>query len=135
MPKKDTASFGGSLKFEPACGHIVGVRSTKFNPDRKTVVLVHGIGVSSAYFIPFAEQLKEIYNVIALDLPGYGRSPRPPRPLKLEELTDVLYAYLQDNNLTGSVVIGHSMGCQLVAMLCKKDKLAADRAILLAPTV
>src|SRR4051812_42264365 len=48
-------------------------------PDAPTVVLVHGVAVSSRYLVPLAEQLVPRARVYLPDLPGYGRSECPPR--------------------------------------------------------
>ncbi|AEH38281.1 alpha/beta fold hydrolase [Halopiger xanaduensis] len=50
------------------------------NPNDPDMLLCHGIytGASSHEFEPVVEQLAEDYHVIAVDLPGFGRSERPP---------------------------------------------------------
>ena len=51
--------------------------------DRKgsgeTVVLIHGIGHRRQAWYPLFDQLAEKYDVIAVDLAGFGESPRYPR--------------------------------------------------------
>src|SRR5438874_1171556 len=56
------------------------------------VVLVHGAGVSSAYWKPAQRLLacREGFRVHALDLPGFGRSQDAPWPPELSRLTDHL---------------------------------------------
>src|SRR4051812_42806183 len=44
------------------------------------VVLVHGFGVSSSYFVPTAELLAPKFQVLAPDLPGHGKSDTPEKP-------------------------------------------------------
>ena len=41
-------------------------------PDLPTFVLVHGLGVSSRYFVPLAELLSRHGRVVVFDLPGFG---------------------------------------------------------------
>lgn len=50
------------------------------DPNDPDMLLLHGIytGASSHEFRPIAEQLAEDYHVYAVDLPGFGRSERPP---------------------------------------------------------
>ncbi|WP_246999190.1 alpha/beta fold hydrolase [Halosolutus gelatinilyticus] len=50
------------------------------DPADPDVLLCHGIhaGASSHEFEPIVEQLSENYRVFAVDLPGFGRSERPP---------------------------------------------------------
>ncbi|SEH12427.1 Pimeloyl-ACP methyl ester carboxylesterase [Natronorubrum sediminis] len=50
------------------------------DPNDPHLVLLHGIyaGSSSHEFEPIVERLAEEYRVFAVDLPGFGRSERPP---------------------------------------------------------
>jgi Alpha/beta hydrolase family len=45
-------------------------------PGPNPVILLHGLGVSSTYFLPAAERLASRFAVFAPDLPGHGRSDR-----------------------------------------------------------
>ena len=49
-------------------------------PDAQELVLLHGVhaAASSEEFAPVADRLAEEYRLIAVDLPGFGRSDRPP---------------------------------------------------------
>jgi pimeloyl-ACP methyl ester carboxylesterase len=116
-------------------GFEIGVRTNNYDPQKQTIVLIHGIGVSSNYFLPLAKTLATIYNVYALDLPGYGSTVKPPKPLNVDELAQVTGAFLQHHNLTNVTLIGHSMGCQIVARLNDIHPERIGKMILLAPTV
>src|SRR6476620_7295459 len=58
-------------------------------------VLVHGLVVSSRYMIPLAERLAERAQVYAPDLPGFGRSDHPDRPLDIAGLADALAGWMR----------------------------------------
>ena len=124
-----------TVSLEEVEGYMVGVRRNGSGPDKKTVVLIHGIGVSGVYFIPLARELAKRYTVIALDLPGYGKAPKPSVPLTIEQLASVTYTYLQKHDIFSPIMIGHSMGCQIIAHLTKETPAYIDKMILLAPTV
>ena len=59
-----------------------------------TVVLVHGLVIASAYMVPTAERLAPFCHVYVPDLPGYGKSYKPPLTLTLPRLTDALAEWL-----------------------------------------
>ena len=63
-------------------------------PGCPAVVLVHGLGVSSRYMVPTGERLAPYCHVYAPDLPGWGRSERPPHALTIGEMADVLNAWM-----------------------------------------
>jgi len=100
----------------------------------RTFVLVHGIGTSSRYFHPVAAQLAKAGAVFLVDLPGFGASPNPRRMVTIEEHADVLAGFLRLENIQNPVVIGHSMGTQVVSRLVVDRPELTDRLVLLAPT-
>lgn len=98
-------------------------------------VLVHGIGVSSRAYGPMAALLARRGNVHLVDLPGYGRSPKPTRNLTIEEHADVLAQYLREQHLDHPVLVGHSMGTQVVADLAARYPELVDHIVLIAPVM
>lgn len=115
--------------------HIIDIRRNNTSFTRQSIMLIHGIGVSSRYFIPFAERLAQHYHVIAIDLPGYGQAPKPARPLSVAELADVVVQLTRQLQLDQPVLIGQSMGCQIAARAVRKAPSQYKKMILLAPTV
>lgn len=102
-------------------GHEVAVRVTRPPGDGepghdapRDVVLVHGIGVSGRYFAPMVDALATRARVVVPDLPGFGGSPRPPAPLTIAEHAAVLRALVDALGLVRPVLVGHSMGAQVV---------------------
>lgn len=80
-------------------------------------VLVPGIGVSSTYFERLAPNLNEFGPVHALDLPGFGGVPHPGRALTIREYADLVGKVIDEYGLTDPVIVGHSMGTQIVTDL------------------
>ncbi|WP_313816456.1 alpha/beta hydrolase [Citricoccus sp.] len=103
--------------------------------ERPPVVLVHGIGMSGEYFLPFAHTLATDHDVFALDLPGYGTTPTPPRALTVPELGEVLAQVIRALGLDGAVVVGHSMGCQIVVDTLARNPGLCAGYVLIGPTV
>jgi pimeloyl-ACP methyl ester carboxylesterase len=110
------------------------VRHTPVDTDR-TFVLVHGIGVSSRYFQPLAAELAHLGAVYLVDLPGYGAAPDPHRDVTIPEHAAVLASLLRRAGLEGSVIVGHSWGCQVVSTLAIEHPEITDRIVLMAPTM
>lgn len=103
--------------------------------DGPTFVLVHGIGVSSRYFQPAAAELARSGEVYLVDLPGYGSAPNPKRPVSLTDHARVLAAVIGESNLVNPVIVGHSMGSQVVSLLATDFPTVSDRIVLMAPTM
>ena len=100
-----------------------------------SIILVHGLGVSGKYFEPFAEHLSKHYDVYNIDLPGYGKTSKPYPALTITELSDVLLDYIEEKRFRKVILIGQSMGCQIVAHAGAKNPSMIHKMILLAPSV
>jgi pimeloyl-ACP methyl ester carboxylesterase len=122
-------------RFEQVAGLRLHARVGGAGSGGRPVVCVHGIGVSSRYFVPLARELALTSPVAAVDLPGFGRSEKPPRALAVEELADALRAWLDALGLERPALVANSMGCQIVAELAARHPERAGPLVLVGPTV
>jgi len=99
------------------------------------VVLVHGCGVSGTYMLPLAQSLASCFTVFVPDLPGCGRSQRPPAPLGISELADALAGWLDAAGLECPALVANSMGCQVVTQLAVRRPERVGSLVLVGPTV
>jgi len=75
------------------------------------IVILHGWGLSGKTFIPLTEELKKCgYRVWTPDLPGFGESGMPERPLTLTDYAHFLDEYLKKNRIKHPILIGQSFG-------------------------
>lgn len=98
------------------------------------VVLVHGMNMSSRYMIPTLLQLAPHYRVYAPDLPGYGRSSKPPQALAPHELADALADWMEAVGLSDAALVGNSYGCNIIAEFAQRHPDRITRAVLQGPT-
>ena len=99
-----------------------------------TIVLVHGLGMSSRYMEPLLDELAPYARVVAPDLPGYGRSASPEHHLGLAEMADVLDAWMAVMGIESAVVTGNSLGAQVISQLGVRHPDRLTRAVLIGPT-
>jgi pimeloyl-ACP methyl ester carboxylesterase len=99
------------------------------------LVLVHGLAVSSRYFAPFIRELARTRTVLAPDLPGYGRSATPARPLDIPELADALDEWLELTGVAPAPLVANSLGCQVAVDLAVRRPERVTRLVLLGPTM
>jgi pimeloyl-ACP methyl ester carboxylesterase/uncharacterized protein YjbJ (UPF0337 family) len=97
-------------------------------------VLVPGIGVSSTYFERLAPNLNEFGPVHALDLPGFGGVPHPGSALSIRAYADLLGEVIDQLGLTDPILVGHSMGTQIVADLASRRP-GLTTVVLIGPVV
>ncbi|WP_431194066.1 alpha/beta fold hydrolase [Leucobacter chromiireducens] len=84
-------------------------------PAGLTFVLVHGIGMGRATFAGVGAELAARGRVLALDLPGFGDSPEPGSETTIEETGELLARFIRAETSGPVILVGHSMGTQVVA--------------------
>jgi 2-hydroxy-6-oxonona-2,4-dienedioate hydrolase len=103
--------------------------------DGPPLVLVHGLGVSGRYLLPIARTLAGPFRVVVPDLPGFGLSTRPRRPLRLDELSETLDRLADAIGFRRATFLGNSYGCQVVTRLAVTHRERVERLVLVGPTV
>ena len=76
------------------------------------MVLLHGLTGSRAYLEPFAERLARTHHVVAIDLPGHGRSDAL-EPFSFEAAVSLMAHAVDRVGIERPVVLGHSFGAPL----------------------
>jgi pimeloyl-ACP methyl ester carboxylesterase len=74
-----------------------------------SLVLIHGLGSSLHTWKALVPRLATAYDVIALDLPGFGASEQP-ADLSFADLVAVIPALLDDLGLERAGLVGNSLG-------------------------
>ena len=105
--------------------------------DTPTFLLVHGVGLSHRSLSRLAAALRPHGEVLAPDLPGHGRSPRPHRRLSIGDVAEAVGDGLARRRRdSGPVVaVGHSLGAQVVVDLAVARPDLVDAVVLVAPVV
>ena len=101
----------------------------------RTFILVHGIGMAASYFTALGDALAPHGRVIAIDLPGFGEAPEPEGSLTMAAMGDLLITFAQIEGLARPILVGHSMGAQIVAEAAAQRPDLFDEIVLIAPTV
>jgi 2-hydroxy-6-oxonona-2,4-dienedioate hydrolase len=99
------------------------------------VVLVHGLNISSRTMVPAAQHLAPYCRVYAPDLPGFGKSARPPHALNVAGLSDALAAWIQAVGLERVVLVSNSFGCQVTVDCAVRYPERVERMVLVGPTM
>ncbi|KAG6399159.1 hypothetical protein SASPL_140634 [Salvia splendens] len=104
------------------------------------VVFIHGFISSSAFWTEtlypnFSKSAKSKYRLFAVDLLGFGRSPKPTDSLyTLREHLDMIQRSVLDPYKVKSFhIVAHSLGCILALALAVKHPSAVKSLTLLAP--
>ena len=104
------------------------------DPSLPPVVMVHGLIVSGAYFRPVANAMDPRHTIYVPDLPGIGRT-NSPTSWTLPLWTAHLAGWMDAHQLTGAIVVGNSLGCQIATLLATTRPDLVRSLILIAPTL
>ncbi len=102
---------------------------------RRTVVLVHGLLVSSRYMTPLADRLRDRFDVWGPDMPGFGLSEDPPGVLDVPGLARWLGRWLEERDLHDVALVANSFGCQYAAHYVANDAGRVRNLVLAGPTM
>ncbi len=102
-------------------------------PAKPTIVFVHGAGLDHSLFGLQSRYFGyHGYNVLALDLPGHGRSAGAPLG-SIGDMADWVFRALDAHKIQEASLVGHSMG-SLVALECAARQPARVERIALLGT-
>lgn len=109
------------------------IHTWQLTSAKPSILLIHGIGVSSEYYVPFMNALAPNFDVHSIDLPGYGTTPKPKKPLSIRQLADIVNGYAE---ATGKrfILVGQSMGSQIITHAAAANPDRFTHLILVAPT-
>jgi len=93
----------------------------------QTLLLIHGLGTNAKGWQRNIPELSKQYRVIALDLPGYGKSSKDHYPFSMSFHAGTAAGLLAELNIDQAVWVGHSMGGQIAmtAALEQPDRVEA----------
>jgi len=93
------------------------------------LVLLHGIGHRWQAWEPVLDRLAAEHDVIAIDLPGFGKSPPLAGPSGITEIAAALAAFFEHLGLDRPHVAGNSLGGGLALELAAAGKVASATAL------
>lgn len=86
----------------------------------KPLMLIHGLGGSIASWDTISADLARHRQIIAIDLPGHGRSPAGPDSDTFLGLANSVERFIAENALGEVDLVGSSMGARLVLELARR---------------
>lgn len=100
---------------------------------RNDAVLIHGLGMSSAYLVHIARALFDRgTQSLAPDLPGFGKSPNA-RSMSPSKHAAKLIEWADTLSIRNATWIGHSLGCNVVAHVARMRPDLVREAVYVGP--
>ncbi|MUL65970.1 hypothetical protein BOO86_15950 [Mycobacterium sp. CBMA 234] len=85
------------------------------------LVLLHGMGASWQWWLENLPALARQHRVIALDLPGFGKSDPLPKPAEITTHASTVTTLLSQLDVRSATITGHSMGGLVALAMAKAD--------------
>ena len=100
------------------------------NKSKVNLVYLHGWGQNIEMMEPIAKPFSKKYNVLILDLPGFGLSPEPKEAWTLYDYAEMVNFFVKELKMNNPILIGHSFGGKI--SLCYALKYKTNKLVLLA---
>ena len=118
-----------AVQFHTIHGHRRAYRKMGSGP---AVLLLHGIGDSSASWVPLMASLAEHYTVIAPDLLGHGASDKPRADYSVAAYANGMRDLMEVLDVPTATIIGHSLGGGVAAQIAYQYPERCERLVLVA---
>ncbi|MEO1021806.1 MAG: alpha/beta hydrolase [Bacteroidota bacterium] len=79
----------------------------------QTVILIHGLASNAGFWRYVIPDLSKSYRVIAVDLPGFGKSDKGDFSYGISFYADQILALMNELKIDKAILAGHSMGGQI----------------------
>lgn len=101
------------------------------DPAKSSVIFIHGAGFDHSVWTLFARHFsRHNWNVLAIDLPGHGRSSGDTLA-SIEAMSDWVIDLLDHLSIENVALVGHSMGSLITIETAAKLKARASKVVLI----
>jgi len=118
-----------SVRYQTIHGHR---RAYRMMGDGPPIFLIHGIGDSSASWVPIMPKLAETHTVIAPDLLGHGNSDKPRADYSAAAYANGMRDLMEYLGIDHATVVGHSLGGGVAAQIAYQYPDRVDRLVLVS---
>ena len=94
------------------------------------LILLHGNGEDSSYFVHQIDHFSKHYRVIALDTRGHGQSPRGVKPFSIKQFAEDLHDFMNEKGIEKASLLGFSDGGNIALTFALKHPERVERLIL-----
>ena len=100
------------------------------NKKDLTLVYLHGWGQNILMMEPIAKPFSKDYNILIVDLPGFGKSAEPKTIWSLDDYCEMVHELIKSLKIKKLVLIGHSFGGKISIIYASKYKV--EKLVLLS---
>ena len=127
--RRKARSYDTTTQFVTIHGHRRAYRMCGSGP---ALLLLHGIGDSSASWVPLLRPLADRFTVIAPDLLGHGESDKPRADYSVAAYANGMRDLLDVLGIDKATVVGHSLGGGVAAQMSYQHPTRVERLVLVS---
>lgn len=112
---------------------VMGIKVNYIDEGNGDIVLfLQGWGTNLDIYKKVIDKLKKTNRIIALDFPGFGKTPEPPTAWDVNDYMEFTDKFIEKLKINNIVLMGHSFGGRVIIRLMnKKDRKFNVRKIVL----
>ncbi len=101
--------------------------------EGEIILLLHGWGANITLYRSIIDTLKKKRRVIAPDMPGFGKTPEPPAPWRVDDYVDFVLKFIASFDINKLSVVVHSFGGRVFFKMNARENLpfTIDKAVLI----
>jgi pimeloyl-ACP methyl ester carboxylesterase len=99
----------------------------------QTIILVHGLASNAGFWRYNIPELAKSFHVIAIDLPGYGKSQKDFYSYSMSFFADQIKRLADELHIKKFIFVGHSMGGQIGITFALKYPQYLEKLVLASP--
>lgn len=96
---------------------LVPINAVRYGTKGDYILVMHGWGVSLDAMRLLGDLLGKWYQVVLVDLPGFGKSPKPDADWNTTEYAERMAKYIEEEKISSAHLIGHSFGGRVAVRL------------------
>ncbi|HZM85885.1 MAG TPA: alpha/beta hydrolase [Blastocatellia bacterium] len=112
------AQSDGASRYARVYG--IRVHYESHGTGREAIVLIHGWTCNLGFWKQQIPDLTKRARVVAIDLPGHGKSDKPKTAYTMDLFARAVDAVMQDAGVDRGVLVGHSMGTPVARQFSRK---------------
>ena len=103
----------------------------KHGNSKNSILILPGWGNTRETFHYIINHFKNSHTIYIIDYPGLGKSPIPENSLNIYDYTELIIHFMQELKITNPIIIAHSFGGRITALLTGYYQLKIDKLILI----
>lgn len=98
---------------------------------KRSIVILPGWGNTRNTFQNMIDNLKENFTIYCIDYPGFGKSPPFQKEKTIYDYAEIIKDFLESLSITNPIIIAHSFGGRITAILQGKYNIPIQKIILI----